>query len=1002
MVDQNFKSPNTYESETDRSALVPATPVGVPAGVIGTANRGPAFVPVTVGSFDEFKKHFGDLDAKKFGTHAANEFLKHRTALTFMRVLGAGANSTSAHIDTTQTTGRVASAGFKLEGTPTPSALGRHQGSVQFIAGLHTLRANEALGMPMFTDNSSFNGSTVRLVRGMVFMASGSRLMVQSMSETPATTNFNTLDDSAQVSSGKIKLIVSSTLGTQFGTSEGISGVKVMTASLDPTQPDYFGKVLNTNPDKFVEEQHFLYADFAVDDEIATPTYVAVLSGSNNTSNTSGETTTAFRNAFGAFDTRYKTPSTTWFISQPFGNTEYDLFKFEALDDGEYANKLYKISITNLAASLDDSYPYGTFAVQVRSWDDTDANPQVLEQFSNCSLDPLAENYVGKMIGDRKVTFNFDATVDGDKQIVATGRYGNQSKFVRVVMHDNVENSVIPQKSLPFGFRGLPVVKTNDSLNDTSPTVATSRLAGIVEAAAATVTGSILPPVPFRFKITKGEVSSTGAFAGQPGIAEQTSNQYYWGVKFERNTSPLNPNVNSEKNPLLESYTKFLGIEKLDVVVTGSGADDLNLNKFTLAKVALSNQSLTDITSSLSTHFREAAYIRNGAVDPTTYTLNDGTLTKRVTLAHVLAKSTPADFNRYSTYAKFTNMLFGGFDGVNILDKNARELNDKASSFDARGGAEATFVSPGLTANVAGVGQANSTVKTYLTAIDIMTDPQAVTHNILTIPGIREPFITDYALRKTREYGLAYTIFDIPSYSDATVRLYDDDSTRPDVDTTAAQFDGRAIDNSYGGTYWPDVVIEDANTRRRVKMPASVAALGALAFNDRVSYPWFAPAGFNRAALDFVKNVSVRLNVPDRDRLYDSRINPIATFPKNGFVIFGQKTCQVMKSALDRVNVRRLLLEVKRIVVDEAKTITFEQATPDLRVDFVKRVVFRLGLIQANAGIEKFSVIANETNNTAEDVNQNRMNGKIIVVPTRTVEWIATDFVISNSGVDFV
>jgi phage tail sheath protein FI len=169
-----------------------------------------------------------------------------------------------------------------------------------------------------------------------------------------------------------------------------------------------------------------------------------------------------------------------------------------------------------------------------------------------------------------------------------------------------------------------------------------------------------------------------------------------------------------------------------------------------------------------------------------------------------------------------------------------------------------------------------------------------------------------------------------------------------------------------------------------------------------VSYPWFAPAGFNRAALDFVKNVSVRLNVSDRDALYDSRINPIATFPRLGFVIFGQKTLQIKKSALDRVNVRRLLLEVKRIIIGIANRLVFEQNTPAVRNRFVSDSVFQLGLIQTQAGLEGFQVVMNETNNTQEDIDLNRLNGRIVIVPTRSIEYIAIDFIITNAGVQFV
>jgi hypothetical protein len=891
-----------------------------------------------------------------------------------------------------------------LDGTPAvDDKLGRHNGAIQFLAAQHTLQSDEAYGIPMFTDNDSYSGSTVNLVRGMVMLPTTARLMVLDGNGTAVGAFNGSNVDSALMVGGKFKLAISSTLGNAFWNTDGNPGVRIFTASLNPTSPDYFAKILNTDPDKFVQEQHLVYADFPVDDELATATVVGVLSGSNNTSSTSGDKTLPMRKVFGAFDTRYRAPSTTYFISQPFGTTEYDLFKFEALDDGEYANNLFKIAITDLKASLDDSNPYGTFTVQIRDWNDTDTNPLVLEMFPGCSLDPMSDHYIGKLIGDRKVSYNFDTTLDSERRVVATGKYPNVSQYVRVVIADQVERALVPQKSLPFGFRGAVVPKTNDLLTDASPSSATARLAGVLGVgSASSLSGSIIPPVPFRTKVTKGDAPAGAAWLGQPGSTELTLSQFYWGVKFERNTLPLNPNLINDKNGLLESYTKFMGIPKLDALVSGSGADQLNNNKFTLAKVALSNGALTDITSSVQDHMKEAAYIRNGKLDLTNYTIKDPVLGPRVTLATLLAQGSASDFNRFSQFTKFITFMAGGWDGVNVLDRDARRMNDKASSFDAGGGAAVGYSAPGLGYNPTGTGQQNATVASYKTAIDIMTDPLVVNTNILALPGIRESFITEYALNKVRDYGLAYYVMDIPSYDDSSNRLYDDSAARPSIDQTANQFDARALDNNYAGTYYPDVFVDDATNRRRVKVPASVAAMGALAFNDRVAYPWFAPAGFNRAALDFVTNVSVRLNVPDRDRLYDSRINPIATFPRLGFVIYGQKTLQINKSALDRVNVRRLLLEVKRIIMGIAQKLVFEQNTPEVRNKFVADAILQLGLIQSQAGVEAFQVIMNETNNTQEDIDLNRLRGRIVVVPTRVIEYIAIDFIITNSGVQFV
>lgn len=1002
MAEMTFRSPNFYEREVDLSAPQLRAPVGTPAGVIGTANKGPAFVPVTLANFDEFIARFGNLDPKRFGPYAVNEFLKHRAALTFLRVLGAGANATDNDVVTTLQTGRVKNAGVNFDGNVAlDDSRGRHDGAVQFLVARHMLQTNEAFGLPMFTDNSSFTGGFANLIRGMILLASGARIMVLdgNASAVGAFTVAGPTDLATPVN-GKFKLIISSTLGNAFVNTDGNPGVKILTASMNPTDADYFGKILNSDPDRFVQEQHLLYGDFAVDDELATPVSVAILSGSTATSNTSGDSSLIFRKAFGALDTRYQTPKSTMFISQPFGATEYDLFFFEALDDGEFANRLFKISISNIKASLDDAKPFGTFAVQIRDWNDTDQNPQVLESFPNCTLDPNASNYVAKLIGDRKVFYSFDTSITTERRVVAAGKYPNVSKLVRVHVSDAVDRGLVPGRSLPFGFRGIEVLKTNDSLTDSSAT--TPRIVGVLGiSSGSALSGSILPPVPFRFKVTKGDIPPTGAFAGAPGPTELVNAQLHWGIKFERNTLPLNANLESEKNKLLEAYTQFLGIKQLDVLVTGSGADTFNNNKFTLAKVAFSNTSITHLTGTIYDHMREAAYLRNGDLDLSQYTISSN-VGKRITLATVLAQDTAANFNKWSPFAKFTNLMYGGYDGVNFLDRDARRLNDRSTSFDAGGAAEVSYVAPGMLINPNGTGQSNSTVLSYMTAIDIMTDPMTVNTNILNIPGIRESFITDYAMKKTRDYGLAFYVMDIASYDDSFTRLYDDSTGRPDVEKTASALDTRAVDNNYVGTYFPNVFIDDLTNHRRLKVPASVAAMGALAFNDRVAYPWFAPAGFNRAALDFVTNVEVRLNVSDRDVLYDSRINPIATFPRLGFVIYGQKTLQVAKSALDRVNVRRLLLEVKRIIVNIASKMTFEQNTPAVRNKFVADSVLQLGLIQAQAGIEAFQIICNEINNSQEDIDLNKINGRIVIAPTRVFEFISIDFVITTSGITFI
>lgn len=1062
MTEQTFRSPGFFEREIDLSGRT-KTIEGIPAGVIGTSLRGPAFVPVTVGSFLDFERKFGTLDPELFGPYAVNAFLQKSSALTYIRVLGAGANTTSGDISTTQIKGTVKNAGFRISGSLAGTVNGseaeiagvaerRHEGSVQFIAASHEVALEyETVGYPIFTDNQTFNiagDSTVGLVRGMVLLASGARMQIMDHDENYHATNID--DDVATISeynssetAGTFKLVLSSALGDSFKNDESFAGIKILTASLDPTSNYYIGKILNTNPDRFKTEQHLLYGDFAVESEVAKVKYhashfsVALLSGSAATTSAGGDTAMPFRELFGSFNTRYTSAKTTAFISQPFGSEEYDLFHFESLDDGSAGNKRVKVSISNLKRSTNPRDPYGTFTVLVRDFTDTDTDMKVLEQYNLCTLNPADERYVANLIGDMKVSFNFDAESESERRVNVEGKRPNRSAYVRIVMNQSVEDGDIPNSSLPFGFRGLPVPKLNDALTDDSSAALSvgslrSRLGYQDGGGTSThansdgkLSYSVLPPVPMRFKATRGlvDADNSPAFTGQPGKLELSDSRLFWGVKFERlpltgtiGNAVLASNASSTPNPLISAYSNFLGIQKLDVLHTGSGADEFCNNKFTLARVALNRidasatPSLNDaisthMTGTAAEHMREAAYLRDKNPSTPRYDLFDITSTadNRLTFASLVAGESESYFNKFTNYLKFTNMMYGGFDGLNILDRDARLMNDKAAS-SAEGGKAAGNANAYEHLNQEsdpGSGADNNIVNSYRVATSIMTDPLASRVNILTIPGIRDSFVTDHASELTRDYSKAIYLMDIPAYDDDQTRLYDDATTRPNVRKTVEQFEGRAIDNNYVATYFPDVIKNDPINGEAVNMPASVAALGALAHNDSVAYPWFAPAGFNRGALSDVINTEIRLNTEDRNIMYESRINPIANFPSGGFVIFGQKTLQQARSALDRVNVRRMMLEVKRIVSDVANRIIFEQNTPSTRARFVSQVSPLLSVIQSQQGIDRFKVVMDSSNNTQEDIEQNRLNGRIILVPTRAVEFIAVDFIITNSGVSF-
>ncbi len=1037
MAETTFRSPGFFEQEIDLSA--PAAPgvTGVPVGVVGTAEIGPAFVPVTVGNAGQLQQVFGVPRASDLGLQGASQYLQNGTALTFVRVLGCGANSTTTDISNTISQGTVKNAGFIIKGTTPAGGLdARHKGAVQYITAKHWVSASADVGYPIFTDNNSFGVSTgdnfVHLVRGMILLASGTRIQVLDYNQNYSPSN--AADDNASIDPidtsnlyQKFKIVISSS-SPSYAVGDGQTCVRILTASLDPTDSSYISNILNTDPARFEIEEHVLYADFPVEKEVAIVSTdvgsVAVLSGSANTSATSGDTSQTFRDAFGRFDTRYSSAKTTHFISQPYGSSEYDLFYFETLHDGANASQKYKVSISTIAKSNDPANPYGTFTVQIRDFYDTDKSPVILEQYPNCTLNPDDDDYIARRIGDQKSFFNFDALVPEERKSYTSGTRRNVSSRVRVVMHPSVESKRIPASALPFGFRGLPVIKTTDTMTDNASTLAgygspaTRRLAGVLGASTLSHTGSILPPVPMRFKVTSNAVDAAGGFVGRPGNLELVDASYYWGIKSETVPSTgsltnaiLRSNDSSTFNSLLTSYSKLLGIQKLDVLVTGSAADAFSNNKFTLAQVALNNSlngrslvnALSDITGTAEQHMLETAYIRNGTVNPSNYTVQPTGEGERLTLASLYAVTSSIYFNKFTNYTKFTNIFSGGYDGLNILDPDTTKMNDRATSSET-GGKAVAIVNIGLNSTYTpGAGTNNSIVTAYRTAAEILTNKYASNVNVLAIPGIRDASVTNYVSSLVQNYGFAIYLMDIPGYDYSGTRVFGGTNDRPDVQQTGNNFASRRINNNFVAVYFPDVSMTDlGGSARKIKAPASVAALAALGYNDAVSHPWYAPAGFNRGALNFVSSTTVRLNSSDRDFLYDNRINPITSFPGTGYVIFGQKTLQVGKSALDRVNVRRLVNEVKRVVSNISETFLFEQNNAATRSALVALINPALAQVQAQQGIEGFRVIIDETNNTQTDAIANRLNGRVIIIPTRAIEFISVDFIVTDNGASFV
>ena len=277
----------------------------------------------------------------------------------------------------------------------------------------------------------------------------------------------------------------------------------------------------------------------------------------------------------------------------------------------------------------------------------------------------------------------------------------------------------------------------------------------------------------------------------------------------------------------------------------------------------------------------------------------------------------------------------------------------------------------------------------YTNAIALLANTDNYQYNVISAPGI---YYQDYStqctslINNTITRGDAIYVMDLVRYNQA-------------IGTVTTQASG--IDSSYTATYWPWLQTVDPNTAQLVYIPPSTMIPGVFAFTDASSDPWFAPAGITRGGLGQVVRAERKLTSTNRDTLYEANVNPIATFPQQGVVVFGQKTLQKAASALDRVNVRRLLIALKDYISQIADNLVFEQNTIATRQNFLTQVNPYLESVQQRQGLYAFKVVMDESNNTPDVIDRNELIGQIFLQPTKTAEFIILDFNVLPTGATF-
>ena len=622
---------------------------------------------------------------------------------------------------------------------------------------------------------------------------------------------------------------------------------------------------------------------------------------------------------------RWQTPNSPFVVSELRGNKVYDLFRFYTISDGDAANTLLKISIIN------QSWSNLTFDILIRDYFDTDANPVVLEKFTNCTMDPGQNSFVGNKVG----------TLDGE--------YLLNSKYVMVELSEDA-----PIDALPCGFNGFNF-RLYSGAQSPFPIIK-----GKYDYPGETVWN---PP----FALSSGAVSST---LSQGDNVRRTylgiSNSYGWDPAYFEYVGKTEPNSTCDIDSAPWNYISA-GFH-MDANASALTINDLYSTSGDTRFICGNSPFITEPELPTNVYFRLFA-------------------------------------------RKFTFLVQGGFDGWDIY----REWRTNEDRFQiGRSGFLNGACPTSRYPNAVGWGAfkeisigdgtmdfGNTDYYAYLLGQQTFANPEATNINVFVSPGI------DY-VNNSNLVEDAITMIEFNRADSLYI------CTTPDVDLFSPTLTGgqdifiyptetvdnlfnTGIDSNYTATYYPWVLTRDSVNNTQIYIPPTAEVTRNLALTDNIAFPWFAAAGYTRGIVNCIK-ARKKLTQEDRDILYNGRVNPIATFSDVGTVIWGNKTLQVRESALDRINVRRLLLQARKLISAVSVRLLFEQNDAQVRQDFLNAVNPILDSIRRDRGLYDFRVTVSSN---PEDLDRNQMTGKIYIKPTRSLEFIDITFYITPTGASF-
>ena len=634
-----------------------------------------------------------------------------------------------------------------------------------------------------------------------------------------------------------------------------------------------------------------------------------------------GDTSSIANNVF-----QYQSPETPFVVSELRGNKVYNLFKFISISDGDSANVEVKISIMNM------SFNNSTFDIMVRDFFDTDANPVVLEKFTNCTMNPDSNSFVAKKIGS------------------SNGEYPLNSAFIMIELSDE-----FPVDALPCGFEGY-------IMRDYS--------------------GDILSPVP----VYKTEYNFPGQVIYNPPF----------GTTNGGSNVVTSPGDNVRRTFL--GFSSSLGIDESFLMFKGyqnnlshcNVIDGTPWNTKTKGFHMDSGATVVTIGNAFTTSGESSFYVGDASFN---------------------SEPTSPENPYYRLFArKFTVCFAKGFDGWDIYRESRTNGDDfiLGSTGYLKGACPTsrypTATGWGAFKNISIGGDdsdwANTDYYAYQLGIATFANPEATNINVFATSSI------DYVNNSNLVEGAINMIQDDRADSVYICTTPDYDMFLPTTtDNLGLIFPTEAVDNleqtgidsNYTATYYPWILVRDTVNNTQLYIPPTGEVCRNLALTDNIAFPWFASAGYTRGLVNSIK-ARIKLTQENRDTLYKGRINPIATFSDVGTVIWGNKTLQQADSALDRLNVRRLLLQARKLISAVAVRLLFEQNDEIVRQQFLDSVNPILDSIRRDRGIYDFRVTVSSS---PEDLDRNTLTGKIYLKPTKALEFIDIEFLITPAGATF-